>query len=101
MNPGDNSRTSPETSPRIITEIMMNQTTPVIELFIHTFCSLPQFFVYLNLYLMPAPEAEDRLVAYSASSHGMSQKPCNKFPFSAFIMPLYLAYRSKWPDLAV
>jgi hypothetical protein len=25
---------------------------------------------------------------------------CDKSPFSAFIMPLYLAFRGRWPDLA-
>jgi hypothetical protein len=42
--------------------------------------------------------AEDELSAYFASSHGMPE-PCNKPPFSVFIMPLYLAYRGRWPDL--
>jgi hypothetical protein len=27
-------------------------------------------------------------------------KPCNKSPFSAFTMPLYLVFRGRWPDLA-
>jgi hypothetical protein len=40
--------------------------------------------------------AEDELSAYSASFHSMSLE---KLPFSAFTMPLYLAFRGRWPDL--
>jgi hypothetical protein len=42
---------------------------------------------------------EDELSAYSASSTACPES-CNKPPFSAFTMPLYLAFRSRWPDLA-
>jgi hypothetical protein len=41
--------------------------------------------------------SEDGLSACFASSQGMSWA-CNK-SFSAFTMPLYLVYRSEWPNL--
>jgi hypothetical protein len=43
--------------------------------------------------------AEDELSAYSAPSHGMPES-CNKSSFSAFTILLYLAFRSRWQDLA-
>jgi hypothetical protein len=48
---------------------MINQVTPVTELFLHTF--VPSSFIYLNLELCQKM-AEDELSAYSASSHGTS-----------------------------
>jgi hypothetical protein len=61
----------------------------------------PNSFVYLNLYsscLYPK-DGKDELSAYSASSHRCT-KPCNQSPFFAFTMPLYLAFRGGWLDLA-
>jgi hypothetical protein len=43
--------------------------------------------------------AENGLSAYFASSQSCLRL-CNKFPISAFTMPLHLAYMGKWLDLA-
>jgi hypothetical protein len=43
--------------------------------------------------------AEDELSAYSPLPMAYP-KPCNKPSFSAFTMPLFLAFRERWPDLA-
>jgi hypothetical protein len=59
----------------------------------HTFVPCPQFFCLLKpiAHVCTLKMAEDELSAYSASLI----KPCNKPPFSAFTMPLYLALRGR------
>jgi hypothetical protein len=64
----------------------------------HNFVPCLQFFCLLKpiAHDCNPKMAKDELSAYSASSHGM----CNKPSFSALTMPLFLAFRGRWPDLA-
>jgi hypothetical protein len=68
---------------------------------LHKLAPCPQFFCLFKLiaHVCTPKMAEDGLSAYSASSHTCPQ-PCNKPPFFAFTMPLYLIFRDGWPDLA-
>jgi hypothetical protein len=97
INPDNNSGTSPRTR----TKMMVNQILPWLGLFMHTFVLCLQFCCLLKpiTHIYIPKTAEDELSAHSASSHSMSWA-CNKPPFSAFTMPLYLEFRGRWPDLA-
>jgi hypothetical protein len=70
-----------------------NQTTPATGLFNYAYlCPLPPVPLFKSIAHVCTPKmAEDELSAYFASSHGMPE-PCNKPPFSVFIMPLYFVF---------
>jgi hypothetical protein len=61
----------------------------------HIFVPWSQFFCLLKpiAHVCTPNMAKDELSAYSASSHGMF-RACNKPPFSAFTMLLYLVFRA-------
>jgi hypothetical protein len=66
----------------------------------HIFVPCPQFFCLFKLiaHVCTLKMAADELSAYCSSSHSIPEL-CNKFSFSAFTMPLYLAFKGGWLDL--
>jgi hypothetical protein len=93
----DDTNSNSRTSPRTRTEIMSNQTTPVT-VTMHSFCPCPQFFCLLK----PTTHVCTLKMVWvlTLPLPTVCLEPCKKSPFSSFAMPLHLAFRGRWPDLA-
>jgi hypothetical protein len=79
-----------------------NQSTSMTGLFNYAyFWPLPPVLCLLKpiVHVCTLKMAEDEL-SLTLPLPTVCPKLCNKPPFSAFTMPLYLAFRGGWPDLA-
>jgi hypothetical protein len=95
--------TRPPAWPRLPAPPVIKPSRPQLwlGLFMHNFVPCPQFICLLKpiTYICTPKIAEDEWVL-SLPRPMACPKPCNKSPFSAVTMPLYLGFMGRWPDLA-